>query len=254
VSAFYEEKGDVYTATVCVRVGDCRELMADIAPESVDCIIADPPYAQTSLGWDRRVVGWAAAARRVLKPSGSMWVFGSLKSFMAARGEFDGWKLAQDIIWEKQNGTGFATDRFRRVHEQVVHFYRADAAWAGVYRQPQFTMDARARSVRAKATMVPHAGKIGPHVFDSTEGGPRQMRSVLRVRNCHRQGLGHATPKPEPLVETLLRYSCPTGGAVLDPFAGSGTTGAVAARLGLNATLIELDKACAARAAERCAA
>lgn len=221
--------------------GDARELLGQFPDAYFDCAVIDPPYQQTACGWDRRVAGWPALVRRVLKPTGSMWVFGSLKAFMATAGDFDGWVMAQDIVWEKQNGTGFDNQRFRRVHELAAMFYRGDAPWHTVYRQPQFTYDAKARKVSAKATRVPHTGKIGPHVYETAEGGPRLMRSVLQVRNCHRQGLGHATPKPEALYEPLIRYSCPPGGRVLDPFAGSGTTGAVAQRLGIYATLLELD-------------
>lgn len=234
--------------------GDAIAHMAMLEPASFDCIMVDPPYAQTGLAWDRRVHGWPALARRLLKPTGSMWVFGSLKSFMAMAGQFDGWRFAQDVVWEKQNGSGFMADRFRRVHEQVAHFYRDDAPWSGVYRDPQVTLDAKARSVRAGANRAAHAGGIAATLYESVAGGPRLMRSVLQVRNCHRQGIGHATPKPEGLIEPLLRYATPPGGRVLDPFAGSGTTGVVAQRLGFQCTLIESDPTTAALAQGRLAA
>ena len=107
-----------------------------------DCVIVDPPYGETSLGWDSRVPDWPAMVRRVLKKSGSMWVFGSQRMFIECAVEFSGWKLAQDIVWEKHNGTGLFADRFRRVHENVLQFYRDDAAWGEVYKCPQFTNDA----------------------------------------------------------------------------------------------------------------
>ena len=57
--------------------GDMRELIATSPDNSVDCVLADPPYGETSLTWDKRVAGWPALVRRILKPSGSLWVFGS---------------------------------------------------------------------------------------------------------------------------------------------------------------------------------
>ena len=64
-----------------VLTGDCRNLMPEHGP--FDMILADPPYGDTSLGWDRRVDGWLPHARAALRHSGSLWVFGSLRSFDA---------------------------------------------------------------------------------------------------------------------------------------------------------------------------
>lgn len=239
--------------SVRILTGDCRDVLPTLAP--FDCIVADPPYGQTSLSWDRRVPGWPALVRNVLKPSGSMWVFGSLRLFMETAPEFlaAGWRLSQDVIWEKQNGSGFAADRFRCVHEQAALFYRDDSPWAEVYKLPQITLDAKARKVRQQVGRTPHTGSIGANVYESAEGGPRLARSVMFVRNGHRQGIGHGTPKPEAILEPLLRYACPPGGRVLDPFAGSGSTGLVSGRLGLDCTLIEADPSIAAAAAARLA-
>ncbi|WP_375408541.1 DNA-methyltransferase [uncultured Methylobacterium sp.] len=238
--------------SVRIITGDCRNIVPALEP--FDCILTDPPYGETSCKWDRRVAGWPALVRPLLKSTGSMWVFGSLRFFMETASEFldAGWRLSQDVIWEKQNGSGFMADRFRRVHEQAVLFYRDDAPWSGVYKLPQVTNDAKARRVRRQVGPA-HTGIIGANVFESEEGGPRLMRSVMYVRNGHRQGTGHATPKPEELLEPLLRYSCPPGGRVLDPFGGSGSTGLVADRLGLDCTLIEADPATSALAADRLA-
>lgn len=67
--------------TETVLAGDCRDLMPKRGP--FDMILADPPYGDTSLAWDRRVDGWIALARAALRPTGSLWVFGSLRHFMA---------------------------------------------------------------------------------------------------------------------------------------------------------------------------
>ena len=221
-------------------------ILSDFADESVDCIITDPPYGETSLAWDRWPPGWPAKVRRVLKRSGSMWVFGSTRMFMNRAGEFAGWKLSHDVVWEKHNGTGLFNDRFRRVHESALHFYRDDVKWSQVFKAPQFTMDATARTVRKKSRpahwigATGATGATGETTYKSEDGGPRLMRSVLFVRSEHGRAV-HPTQKPIDIVAPLLAYACPPGGLVLDPFAGSGTVGLCAKRAGQSAVLIESD-------------
>lgn len=215
-------------------------LGALVPKETVDCLVVDPPYGETSLQWDRRVKGWPAAIRRVLKRSGSMWVFGSARMFFETASEFDGWQLAQDTVWEKHNGAGFFADRFRRVHEYAWQFYRDDVQWAEVYKLPQYTNDATARTVRRKGRPAHWTGERGDSIYVSEDGGPRLMRSVFYVRSEHGRAV-HPTQKPLALIEPLLLYSCPRGGHVLDPFAGSGTVGILAKRHGMDATLFEVN-------------
>lgn len=224
--------------SVRILPGDCRDVLATLPAESVDCIIADPPYGETTLSWDRWPEGWPAAVRRVLKLTGSMWVFGSTRMFMERAAEFVGWRLAQDVVWEKHNGSGFAADRFKRVHENALQFYRDDAGWGGVYRSPQYTNDAVARAVTRRAGRLAHTGEIGSHSYKSEDGGPRLMRSVIYARSEHGRA-DHPTQKPLAIVEPLLLYACPPGGVVLDPMAGSGTVGVLAKRHGFSCTLIE---------------
>lgn len=234
-----------------VFTGDCREVLANCPDEYFDCVIADPPYAQTSLEWDRVVEGWAAHARRVLKKTGSMWVFGSLKMFMRDADQYPGWKFAQDIVWEKHNGSGFAADRFRRVHEQAVQFYRDDAKWGEVYNAVPKTMDARPKVVRRKERPT-HMGAIENSTYISEDGGPRLMRSVIYQRSMHGTAV-HPTQKPEGIVSPLLECSCPPGGVVLDPFAGSGTVAAVAKAAGRSSVSIEKNPEFSAIAEQRVA-
>ncbi|RJL07333.1 site-specific DNA-methyltransferase [Paracoccus aestuarii] len=206
-----------------ILTGDCRAEMIWHGP--YDMILADPPYGDTSLDWDRRVAGWLSLARDALKPTGSIWVFGSLRSFMATADQFDeaGFRYAQEIVWEKQNGTNFHADRFRRVHELAVQFYRAEVPWRDIHNTVQTTSDATARTVRRKRRPA-HTGHIGAAQYTSQDGGPRLMRSVLYLRNCHGRAI-HPTEKPVALLETLIRTSCPEGGLVGDWFAGSGAAG-----------------------------
>ncbi len=225
---------------ITVLKGDFREMLGKVPDASIDCLMVDPPYGQTALHWDKPVLGWQTAVHRVLKPTGSMWVFGTLRHFMAFGGHFTGWQMSHDIVWEKHNGSGFLDDRFRCVHEIAAHFYRDDAKWADVYKVPQFTNDATARTVRRKSKPAHWTGARGPSYYTSQDGGPRLMRSVQYVRSEHGRA-EHPTQKPLGIVEPLLLYACPKGGTVLDPFAGSGTVGALAARHGMHCILIEAD-------------
>ena len=227
--------------SIQIITGDCRDVLSQFPDEHFDCILTDPPYGETSLEWDRWQTGWPKAARRVLKRTGSIWVFGSMRMFLDNVGEFTGWRFAQDVVWEKHNGSGFHADRFKRVHECAAQFYRDDAPWADVYKAPQFTNDATARTVRRRQKPT-HTRAIGCNndasLYSSEDGGPRLMRSVIYARSEHGRA-EHPTQKPIAIVEPLLLYACPPGGLVLDCFAGSGTTGVVARRHGINAVLIE---------------
>lgn len=222
--------------------GDCRDVLATLNEACVDVVVTDPPYGVTSLTWDVPVDGWLPEVDRVLKPSGSLWVFGSMRSLApmiadAEAGRLGKWRYAQEIVWEKHNGSGFQADRFRRVHEFAAQFYRG--AWSVVYRKPVTTQDAKARVVRSKRRPK-HMGQIDRTPYISHDGGPRLQRSVLRVRSEHGRA-EHPTQKPVGILAPLIEYSCPPGGWVLDPFAGSGSTGVAAHELGCDSILIEID-------------
>lgn len=236
---------------VKIMRGDCRQILSTLPAGTFDACIADPPYGDTSLEWDTRCAGWIESVSRVLKPASSLWIFGSMRFFMSDRIRSklraQGFRYSQDIVWEKQNGTGFHADRFRRVHEHAVLFYRG--AWSEVYHAPQFTADATARTVRRKQRPA-HTGHIEAAHYVSHDGGPRLMRSVMAVRNEHGRAV-HPTQKPLALVAPLVRYSVPPGGSLVVPFAGSGTDLIVAQSEGLEALGVELDPAMAAKAADR---
>jgi site-specific DNA-methyltransferase (adenine-specific) len=222
--------------------GDCREILPTLPAAVADAIVTDPPYGDTSLVWDRRVDGWIETVGHVLKATASIWVFGSMRSLVPLFDamERNGFQYSQDIVWQKQNGTGFQNDRFRRVHEHAVLFYRG--AWADVYKSPQVTLDAIAKRVRRTAQPT-HTGAIGAANYSSEDGGPRLMRSVIAVPNDHGRAL-HPTQKPVDILDPLIRYSVPPGGCVLDPFMGSGSTALAALRSGRHWIGCELDPAC----------
>lgn len=234
-----------------VILGDALEVLRALPPASVDAVVTDPPYGETSLKWDVRLAGWPAEVMRVLKPSGSLWVFGSLRSHIETAHEFAGWRMAQDVIWEKHNGSGFDNDRFKRVHEIAVHWYPAARPWAEIYKEPQKVAGEKRPSAKivARAAPIAHRGKIGDGSgYEYTD--QRLARSVIYARSMHGKA-EHETQKPEAILEPLIAYSCRPGGVVLDPFCGSGSTGVAAQRLGRSSILIDNRTECVALATRR---
>jgi len=206
---YYEQDG------IAIYHGDCREIIPALGLRP-DVTIADPPYAETSLEWDRWPVGWPT-----MNGLGrSLWCFGSLRMFVARSDEFTAgnWLMSQDLVWEKHNGSGFAADRFKRVHEQAAHFYRG--AWGDIYHSPPRVRRMGARKTVRTRGQTPHTGEIGNIGY--TDDGERLMRSVIYAQSM--QGRAeNETQKPQAIVAPLVEYACPPGGLVLSPFLGSGT-------------------------------
>ena len=224
-----------YYSDRCVELylGDAIEVLAGGGLVG-DVIVTDPPYGETSFGWDSWPAGWpsalAASARQ-------LWCFGSMRMFLAHAAEFDDWKLAQDVVWEKHNGAGFAADRFRRVHELALHWYQG--RWSELYHEVPKTFDAKARVVRRAPTAPRWHGARNGNLYTTSDGGPRLMRSVIKVRSEHRRSTNE-TQKPLGIVSPLIEFSCPPRGLVLDPFAGAGTTLVATKMLGRRAIGVEL--------------
>jgi site-specific DNA-methyltransferase (adenine-specific) len=228
------------SSAIRVICGDCREVIPRLvdAGVRVDAVVTDPPYGDTSLPWDQRVDGWLPAVRQIMCSAASLWCFGSMRFFM--EDDFSGWRFAQDVVWEKHNGTGLFNDRFRRVHELCCQFYPAGVAWSAIYKKPLFTNDATARVVRKKGRPAHWIGVVGETVYRSEDGGPRLMRSVMFARSEHARA-EHPTQKPIATIMPLIEYSCPVGGIVLDPFCGSGAVGIAAARQGRSFVGIDIN-------------
>jgi site-specific DNA-methyltransferase (adenine-specific) len=237
---YYEDE------SVRLYLGDCREVLPALGV-TADLVLADPPYGETSLTWDRWPDGWLAVAAKV---SRSLWCFGSLRMYLEHAAEFKSarWKLSQDVIWEKANGTGFADDRFKRVHEQQTHWYRGE--WGRVHHNtPRTEYTGPDKHSRARWSKTPHTGDIGVHHYD--DNGTRLMRSVLYAPSV-RGGL-HPTEKPLGIIDPLITYACPPRGLIVDPFAGSGAALDAARLSGRRAIGIEADERYCELAARRLA-
>ena len=216
---------------VTLYEADCRDILPLL--DHVDVVVTDPPYGDTSLDWDVPVEGWMPELERL---SRQLWCYGSFRFFMRHRDDFAGWTYGQDIIWEKHNGSGSARDRWKRVHEHAVQWYRGE--WGTLYNEVPVTHDAVARAVRRKHR-PPHWGDIGQAAYQSHDGGPRLQRSVVYARSEHGRAI-HRTQKPVGVTSLFIENSCPPGGVVLDPFAGSCTTLVAAKMTGRRAIGIEI--------------
>jgi site-specific DNA-methyltransferase (adenine-specific) len=230
-----------------VVLGDCVEVLNGLPPESVDLVFADPPYnlqlrqdlrrPNLSLvdrvddAWDQFADfaaydaftrAWLSACRRVLKRTGTLWVIGSYHNIYrvgAILQELDYWIL-NNVAWIKQNPMpNFRGVRFTNAHESLI--------WAQ-------------KEHGVKYTFNHHAMK------GLNEG--LQMRSDWYLPLCTgRERVkfngekAHPTQKPEALLYRVILSSSNEGDVVLDPFFGTGTTGAVARRLNRRWMGVELD-------------
>ncbi|MEI8147114.1 MAG: site-specific DNA-methyltransferase [Alphaproteobacteria bacterium] len=243
-----------------ILLGDCVSAMEKLPAGSVDVIFADPPYnlqLQGSLhrpddslvdavddAWDQFdsfaaydafTRAWLIAARRVLKPDGSLWVIGSYHNIFRVGSILQdlGFWMLNDVIWRKANPMpNFRGRRFTNAHETLI--------WA-------------ARSSEARYTFNYEAIKAGNEDV--------QVRSDWFIPLCTGDERlkgedgrkAHPTQKPEALLARVLLASSKPGELVLDPFFGTGTTGAVAKRLGRRFIGIERDPAYVAAAEARLA-
>jgi site-specific DNA-methyltransferase (adenine-specific) len=239
-----------------ILLGDCVKILRTLPENSVDVIFADPPYnlqLQNDLfrpdrskvdavhdGWDKFegfkeydefTYDWLSASRRVLKETGTIWVIGSYHNIyrVGAIMQDLGFWILNDILWIKDNPMpNFRGVRFANAHETLI--------WAQKKKGATYTFNHQ--SMKALND-------------DSRESG-LQMRSDWRHWNLplatgkQRVKLNgikaHSTQKPEALLYRVILASSNPGDVVLDPFFGSGTTGAVAKKLGRNWIGIETDK------------
>jgi len=243
-----------------VLEGDCIDVMQRLPAESVDLIFADPPYNLqlhqelwrpnltlvdgvdddwdqfgSFSDYDAFTTAWLSACRRVLKRTGTLWVIGSYHNIyrVGACLQDLGFWILNDVLWIKSNPTpNFRGVRFTNAHETLL--------WAQKERGTAYTFNYHA--MRAL-------------------NDDKQMRSDWELPVCtgHERlrvdgRKAHATQKPEALLYRVLLSSSQAGDVVLDPFFGTGTTGAVAQRLNRRWIGIERDPQYAALARQRIAA
>ena len=246
-----------------ILIGDCIAAMDRLPASSVDCVFADPPY-NLQLGeagltrpdqsmvdavdddWDKFssfsayddfTRAWLKSARRVMKPNATLWVIGSYHNIFRVGSALQdlGYWILNDIVWRKANPMpNFRGKRFTNAHETLI--------WAS-------------RSADSKGYTF--------H-YEALKGGNEdlQMRSDWFIPLCTgeerlKDAEGrkvHPTQKPEALLARTLLAATNPGDVVLDPFFGTGTTGAVAKRLGRRFIGIEREATYAEAARERIAA
>ncbi|WP_414706723.1 site-specific DNA-methyltransferase [Salibaculum sp.] len=240
--------------------GDCIEVMNSLPEASVDLIFADPPYNLQLRGelhrpdnsrvdavdddWDRfesfKVYddftrAWLKAARRLLKPDGAIWVIGSYHNVfrMGAELQNQGFWILNDVVWRKSNPMpNFRGKRLTNAHETLI--------WASKSDKSRYTFNYEALKALNEGT---------------------QMRSdwVLPLCTGHERlkdeagDKAHPTQKPQSLLHRVLVGTTNPGDVVLDPFFGTGTTGAVAKMLGRDYIGIERDSGYRSAATRRLA-
>ena len=244
-----------------ILVGDCIDHMNALPAGSVDLIFADPPYnLQLEEGltrpdqshvdavddaWDKFesfahydafTRAWLAAARRVLKPDGALWVIGSYHNIFrvgAALQDLEFW-LLNDVIWRKANPMpNFRGTRFTNAHETLI--------WAARDKKSRVTFNYEAMKQANDDTQM-----RSDWLFPICTGAERLTDSA--------GDKVHPTQKPEALLHRILNATTKPGDVVLDPFFGTGTTGAVAKKLGRRFIGIERDDSYIAAALHRLAA
>ncbi|PAF43043.1 site-specific DNA-methyltransferase [Helicobacter sp. 11S03491-1] len=242
----YYEKKDLK-----LFLGDCIETLEKITPETIDMIFVDPPYHLSNNGftcqagkavcvnkgdWDKSSgvqkdfdfhQKWIACCKRVLKPSGTIWVCGTYHSiyscgFALQKSNF---KILNDICWFKPNASPNLSCRyFTASHETLL--------WA--------KKDSKSKHIFNYETM-----KNGEWDHDKIKQPNKQMRSVWAINTpkMSEKTFGkHPTQKPLELLRRIILASTNKADLILDPFTGSSTTGIAALELGRKFIGIDAEK------------
>ena len=242
--------------------GDCVAALDRLPEKSVDVVFADPPYNlqldgdlhrpdqskvdavddhwdqfESFAAYDAFTRAWLLAARRVLKPNGTIWVIGSYHNIFRVGATMQdlGFWILNDVVWRKTNPMpNFRGRRFQNAHETLIWASR-DQKGKG-YTFNYEALKASNDDIQMRSDWL----------FPICTGGER-------LKNEKGDKL-HPTQKPEALLARIMLASTKPNDVVLDPFFGSGTTGAVAKRLGRNFVGVEREQVYIDAAAERIAA
>ena len=226
--------------TARVIHGDCLEVMRQFPDGYFDCVCTDPPYGTTALAFDQIPIDWPAwwaEIHRVTKETGVIVCFAA-DLFTVDLIQSNRKNYRDRLVWEKTMPTGFldANRRPLRAHEDVLIFARR---FKGSTYNPQKTAgEAYGKPARSSANHY----SASQNILSENPTGERHPLSVLKFANGNGNRDFHPTQKPEDLLMWLVSsYSLP-GDKILDPFMGSGTTGAAALKLGRQFVGIELDE------------
>lgn len=212
-----------------ILTGDCVDLMRKMPEESIDLIVADPPYAlgkdfgNTSdmmspdefLAWTKT---WTDEAIRLLKPTGSMYVFCtwqySPEIFSALKKKLI---MINEIIWDRRvPSMGGSTRKFSSVHDNIGFFAKNQNYYFDI--DPvRIPYDPVTKKARSRSIFV---GKKWLEVGYN----PKDVWSISRLHRIHAERREHPTQKPLEIIDRMILSSSPLNGVVLDPFVGSGTT------------------------------
>ncbi|WOK36271.1 site-specific DNA-methyltransferase [Sphingomonas sp. C3-2] len=220
-----------------ILMDDCVAAMASLPDKSVDMIFADPPYNlqlggdlyrpdgsqvdavddewdkfDTFATYDKFTKAWLKEARRILKDDGTIWVIGSYHNIfrVGAAIQDEGYWILNDIVWRKSNPMpNFKGTRFTNAHETLI--------WASKSEKARYTFN-----YRAMKTLNDELQMRSDWTIPICNGSERLKRNGVKA---------HPTQKPEALLYRILLACTKPGDVVLDPFFGTGTTGAVARRL-----------------------
>jgi len=235
--AHRDERGEIWLA-------DALELLRALPDRSVDVVVTDPPYAIDKAEWDTFESieaytawcdTWLAEVARVLAPHGSAYVCGfseilaDVKAKSARR--FVGCKW---LIWYYKNKANLGRD-WGRSHESILHLRVSKSTRIDVdavripYNGHTTKYPDRVQAVSSQFAASGRRDTWQPHPLGAK---PRDVIEVPVLCNGTSEKLMHPTQKPEALIEKLILASSSAGQLVVDPFSGSGTTAAVAARLG----------------------
>ena len=238
---------------------DCVAAMQALPDACVDMIFADPPYNlqlggdlfrpeggrvdavdddwdkfETFATYDAFTRAWLREARRILKPHGTLWVIGSYHNIfrVGAALQDAGYWILNDIVWRKSNPMpNFRGTRFTNAHETLI--------WASHSEDSRYTFN-----YRAMKALNDELQMRSDWVLPICSGAERMKSGGVKA---------HPTQKPEALLYRVLLACTNPGDIVLDPFFGTGTTGAVARRLGRKWIGIERERRYVAVARERIA-
>lgn len=241
-------KIDLSTCINEILAGNCIEIMEQLEPGSVDMIFADPPYNlqlngnlqrpddsevdgvhdewdkfDTLEAYDQFTHKWLSAARDLLSDDGTIWVIGSYHNiFRVGKIMQDlGFWILNDVVWRKTNPMpNFRGTRFTNAHETMI--------WASKSEKSKYKFNYQ--SLKAFNDDIQMRSDWELPICTGNE----------RLKDENGKKI-HSTQKPEALLYRVLLAASDTGDTILDPFFGSGTTGAVAKKMGRNFVGIEQD-------------